>query len=419
MSYAEAQARFAEFGIDTEAAMEAAAGKAISIHCWQGDDLVAFDSPEGAGGAANGILATGNYPGRARNFEELKADFLEACRFIPGKKRINLHASYAIFTDEHPWVDRDKITIEHFQPWVDWARENSLGIDFNQTVYGHPMMVDGLSLTHTDPAVRRFWIDHCIACRKISQAIGEQLNDKVLCNLWIADGLKDVPADRFGPRQRLLESLDEIFAEPMPNVIDSVESKWFGIGVEAYTPGSMEFYTIYSATRPNVHMLMDIGHYHPSEFCSEKLPTLQLFNEYVPLHISRPMNWDSDHVVNFDDELREICKEIVRNGCMDKVLIGTDFFDASINRVAAWVIGCRSMQKALLWALLQPHEALRVMQDKSDFTQRMALMEEVKTMPFPDVWDEYCRRQGIPAGFEWYQELMEYEREFMLPRDEA
>ena len=419
MSYAEAQARFAEFGIDTEAAMEAAAGKAISIHCWQGDDLVAFDSPEGAGGAANGILATGNYPGRARNFEELKADFLEACRFIPGKKRINLHASYAIFTDEHPWVDRDKITIEHFQPWVDWARENSLGIDFNQTVYGHPMMVDGLSLTHTDPAVRRFWIDHCIACRKISQAIGEQLNDKVLCNLWIADGLKDVPADRFGPRQRLLESLDEIFAEPMPNVIDSVESKWFGIGVEAYTPGSMEFYTIYSATRPNVHMLMDIGHYHPSEFCSEKLPTLQLFNEYVPLHISRPMNWDSDHVVNFDDELREICKEIVRNGCMDKVLIGTDFFDASINRVAAWVIGCRSMQKALLWALLQPHEALREMQDKSDFTQRMALMEEVKTMPFPDVWDEYCRRQGIPAGFEWYQELMEYEREFMLPRDEA
>lgn len=417
MSYAEAKSAYAELGIDTEAAMEVAAGKAISIHCWQGDDLAGFEAT--SAGASNGILATGNYPGRARNFEELTSDFLEACRFVPGKKRINLHASYAIFTDEHPWVDRDKIGIEHFMPWVEWARENGLGIDFNPTVFSHPMMRDGLSLTSPYPEVRRFWIDHCIACRKISQAIGEELGDKVLCSLWIADGLKDVPADRFGPRKRLVESLDEIYAEPLPNVIDSVESKWFGIGVEAYTPGSMEFYTAYAATRPNVYTLMDIGHYHPSEFCSEKLPTLELFFDYVPLHISRPMNWDSDHVVNFDDELRELCKEIVRNGCLDKVLIGTDYFDASINRVAAWVIGSRSMQKALLWALLQPHDALREMQDKADYTQRMALMEEAKTLPFSDVWAEYCARQGVPAGFEWYRELEEYEREFMLPRDEA
>ena len=401
------------YGIDVEKAMELAAAKPISIHCWQGDDVTGFDNPDG--GAGDGLAVTGNYPGKARNFEELKADFLKAISLIPGKKRINLHACYAIF-EEGEWVDRDKIEYKHFAPWVEFAKENGIGIDFNPTVFSHPMMKDGLSLSSPDENVRKFWIDHCIACRKIAQRIGEELNDKVLNNVWIPDGFKDVPSDRLTPRLRLKDSLDQIFAEKLPNVIDCVESKVFAVGIESYTVGSNEFYMSYAATRPGVYNLLDNGHYHPTEVVSDKIPALLAFFDRIPLHVTRGVRWDSDHVVVFDDELKEIMKEIVRNDALDKVLIGLDFFDASINRIAAWVIGTRNAQKALLWALLQPHEAMKKMQDEADFTRRLMMMEEMKTMPFSDIWTEYCNRQGVPADSSWYDVVMEYEKNVLEGR---
>lgn len=414
MSYQEAKAAYAACGIDTEAALAKCAAKAVSIHCWQGDDVVGFDNPDG--GAGNGLAVTGNYPGRARSFEELKADFLKAISLIPGKKRINLHACYAVFTDENPWVDRDKLEYKHFAPWVEFAKENGLGIDFNPTIFSHPMMKDGLSLSSPDEEVRRFWIEHAKACRRIAQRIGEELGDMVENNVWIPDGYKDTPADRMGPRRRLKESLVEIFAEACPNVIDCVESKFFAVGVESYTAGSNEFYTAYAATHPNVYNLLDAGHYHPSEYISDKIPAMLLFFRYVPLHVTRGVNWDSDHVVAFDDETREICKEIVRNDALDRVLVGLDFFDASINRVAAWVIGSRNFEKALLFALLQPDAELKAMQDAGDFTGRLMLQEEAKTLPFADVWAEYCARQGVPAGREWYDAVKQYEKDVLLKR---
>jgi len=401
------------YGIDVEKAMELAAAKPISIHCWQGDDVTGFDNPDG--GAGDGLAVTGNYPGKARNFEELKADFLKAISLIPGKKRINLHACYAIF-EEGEWVDRDKIEYKHFAPWVEFAKENGIGIDFNPTVFSHPMMKDGLSLSSPDENVRKFWIDHCIACRKIAQRIGEELNDKVLNNVWIPDGFKDVPSDRLTPRLRLKDSLDQIFAEKLPNVIDCVESKVFAVGIESYTVGSNEFYMSYAATHPGVYNLLDNGHYHPTEVVSDKIPALLAFFDRIPLHVTRGVRWDSDHVVVFDDELKEIMKEIVRNDALDKVLIGLDFFDASINRIAAWVIGTRNAQKALLWALLQPHEAMKKMQDEADFTRRLMMMEEMKTMPFSDIWTEYCNRQGVPADSSWYDVVMEYEKNVLEGR---
>ena len=401
------------YGIDVEKAMELAAAKPISIHCWQGDDVTGFDNPDG--GAGDGLAVTGNYPGKARNFEELKADFLKAISLIPGKKRINLHACYAIF-EEGEWVDRDKIEYKHFAPWVEFAKENGIGIDFNPTVFSHPMMKDGLSLSSPDENVRKFWIDHCIACRKIAQKIGEELNDKVLNNVWIPDGFKDVPSDRLTPRLRLKDSLDQIFAEKLPNVIDCVESKVFAVGIESYTVGSNEFYMSYAATHPGVYNLLDNGHYHPTEVVSDKIPALLAFFDRIPLHVTRGVRWDSDHVVVFDDELKEIMKEIVRNDALDKVLIGLDFFDASINRIAAWVIGTRNAQKALLWALLQPHEAMKKMQDEADFTRRLMMMEEMKTMPFSDIWTEYCNRQGVPADSSWYDVVMDYEKNVLEGR---
>ena len=404
--FEQAREQYARFGVDVDAALRAAAGKAISIHCWQGDDVTGFDQPDG--GAGDGIQTTGNYPGRARSFEELKADFLKAVSLIPGKKRINLHACYAVF-GEGEWVDRDKLTYAHFAPWVDFARENGLGIDFNPTAFSHPMVKEGMTLSSPDEAVRRFWIDHCKACRRIAERIGRELDDRVLNNVWIPDGLKDVPADRLGPRLRLREALDEIFAEPAPHVIDSVESKVFGIGLESYTVGSNEFYMAYAAAHPGVYNLLDSGHYHPTETISDKIPALLCFFDKIPLHVSRPVRWDSDHVVVFDDELREIMKEIVRNDALDKVLIGLDFFDASINRVAAWVIGTRNARKALLWALLQPNERLRELQDSGRFTEKLMLMEEAKTLPFGDVWTRFCEQEGVPANEGWFAEVMAYE----------
>ena len=412
--YEDAKLRYAALGIDTEQALETLSRKAISMNCWQGDDVTGFDNPDG--GAGNGIQATGDYPGKARSFEELKADFLMAASLIPGRKRINLHACYAVFDEEHPWVDRDKLTYEHFAPWVDFARENSLGIDFNPTIFSHPMMKDGLSLSSPDENVRRFWIDHAKACRRIAERIGQELDDTVLNNVWIPDGYKDIPSDRLGPRLRLKAALDEIFAEPCPHVIDSVESKVFAIGVESYTVGSSEFYMSYAATHPGVYNLLDNGHYHPMEYVSDKIPALLPFIDKIPLHVTRPVRWDSDHVVIFDDELKEIMKEIVRNDALDKVLIGLDCFDASINRIAAWVIATRSVHKALLWALLQPDEELKAAQDAGDFTRRLMLQEEMKTMPFADIWAEYCDRQDVPADGSWYDAVMAYEQKVLVER---
>jgi L-rhamnose isomerase len=408
-----AKERYARFGIDVDEALRVAAKKAITIHCWQGDDVIGFDNKDG--GAGDGIQTTGNYLGKARNFEELKADFLKAVSLVPGKKRINLHACYAIFNDGE-WVDRDKIAYRHFEPWVKFAKENSLGIDFNPTCFSHPMVKDGLTLSSPDETIRRFWIDHCKATRRIANEIGVQLGDEVLNNVWIPDGLKDIPADRFGPRIRLKAALDEIFTEPCPHVIDCVESKVFGIGLESYTVGSSEFYLTYAASHPGVYNLLDNGHYHPTEVISDKIPALLCYFDKIPLHVTRPIRWDSDHVVLFDDELKEIMKEIVRSDALGKVLIGLDFFDASINRIAAWVIGARNTQKALLWALLQPHAKLKALQDKGDFTEKMMLMEEAKTLPFGTIWEQYCKLQDVPADEIWFAEVQNYEKTVLCKR---
>lgn len=415
MSYSEAKETYAAYGIDTEAAIEQLKDKAISINCWQGDDVTGFDNP--MGGAGNGIQTTGNYPGKARNFEELKEDLLKAMDLCPGKKRINLHACYAVFTDENPWTDRNHLEYKHFEPWVAFAKEHGLGIDFNPTMFSHPMIKNGMSLSSPDPDVRKFWIEHAVACRRIAEKIGEELNDKVLNNIWIPDGFKDTPADRLAPRKRLKESLDQIFAEKCPHVIDSVESKFFAVGVESYTVGSSEFYTAYAAVHPGVYNLMDAGHYHPSECVSDKISAMLLYFDYVPLHVTRPVHWDSDHVVSFDDETKEICKEIVRNDAMDRVLIGLDFFDASINRTAAWVIGTRNIEKALLFALLQPDHEMKEAEYGEDFTKRLMLQEEAKSLPFSDVWKEYCRRENVPADRKWYEEIKKYETEVEMKRD--
>ena len=411
--YEEAKLNYEKMGVDVEGALTLCAATPISIHCWQGDDVRGFDQKDGRAG--DGIQTTGDYPGRAGSFEELKADFLKAASLIPGKKRINLHASYAVFP-EGEWADRDKTAYRYFIPWVEFAREHGFGIDFNPTCFSHPMVKNGLTLSSPDEAVRRFWIDHCIACRQVAQRMGEALGDKVLNNIWVPDGMKDVPADRMGPRLRLKAALDEIFAENCPNVIDSVESKVFGIGLESYTVGSGEFFMAYASQHPGVYHLLDNGHYHPTELVRDKSPTLLCYFDVLPLHVTRPVRWDSDHVVLFDDELREMMTEIVRCGGLQKVLIGLDFFDASINRVAAWVVGTRNAQKALLWALLQPHEALKALQDSADFTEKMVRMEEAKTLPFGDIWREYCRREGVSADESWFEDVKAYEREVLSRR---
>lgn len=411
MSYEQAKARYAALSIDTEAALAACSSTPVSIHCWQGDDIHGFERADAV--LDGGIQATGNYPGRARSFEELTADFDKAIALIPGKKRLSLHANYAIFTDG--FVDRDKLEPKHFAPWVEYAKQRGLGLDFNPTIFSHEK-AKGLTLSHPDPAIRKFWVDHCIACRRISAYFAKELGTHSVCNVWIPDGLKDVPADRLSPRLRLKESLDEIFAEKLEGVIDTVESKVFGIGMESYTVGSNEFYLSYAATHPGVYNLLDNGHYHPTEVVSDKIPALLGFFDKIPLHVTRGVRWDSDHVVLFEDEVKEIAKEIVRNDALDRVLIGLDFFDASINRVAAWVVGARSMEKALLYALLMPHGTMKELQDTQQFTKLMVMNEELKTMPFADVWEEYCRRAGAPAGQEWFDEIEKYEKDVLSKR---
>ncbi|MBR7185433.1 MAG: L-rhamnose isomerase [Clostridia bacterium] len=411
--YDYARADYASRGIDTEAALAALAAKSISMHCWQGDDLRGFDGDDEINGG--GIQATGNYPGAARTPAELMADIDRALSLIPGKHRLNLHASYAIFADGET-VDRDKIEPRHFAPWVEYARARGLGVDFNPTCFAHPKAA-GMTLAHPDPAIRRFWIDHCIACIRISEYFARELGSPCLMNIWIPDGLKDTPADRYAPRARFAESLDEILACGYDKslVHISLESKVFGIGLESYTVGSSEFCMAYAASR-GIVPLMDNGHYHPTEVVSDKLPSMYLFYPTIALHVTRGVRWDSDHVVRLDDETTEIAREIVRCNALDRTLLGLDFFDASINRVAAWVIGMRNMQKALLIAMLTPHKELAALQESGDGTALLAAQEDLKSAPWGEVWAEFCRRSGVPADGEWMADVLAYEKEILAKR---
>ena len=394
--YSLAKAQYAQYGIDTEEVISKLERIPVSVHCWQGDDVIGLD---GAGALSGGIQTTGNYPGRARNFEELKADLKKAFSLMPGTKRLNLHASYAILNGED--VDRDKYEPRHFAPWVKFAKELGLaGIDFNPTMFSHKKIKDGLTLSSPDESIRKFWVEHCKACIRISEYLADEMGTPTTMNIWIADGFKDVPADRLTPRLRLKKSLDEILSidYDKSKVIVAVESKVFGIGVESYTVGNNEFYQNYAA-KNGICCLLDNGHYHPLEYVSDKIPALLAFYDKVALHVTRGVRWDSDHVVLFEDELREIAKEIVRNDATEKVLIGLDYFDASINRLSAWVTGQRAMQKALLYALLTNHEELKKLQDKADFTALMVKQEEYKTLPYGAVWQEYLERQGLKEDY--------------------
>lgn len=410
--YAYAQQQYQAIGVDTEQAIEKLSRLPVSIHCWQGDDLTGF---ENRGGTSGGILATGNFPGRATTPEQLMQDLDTAFSLIPGKKRLNLHAVYAV-TDGKK-VDRDQLLPEHFEAWVEYAKARGLGLDMNPTYFSHEKVKDGLTLSSPDPEVRRFWIDHTKACRKIAEYFGKELGTPSLVDVWIPDGLKDVPADRMGPRKRLKESLDEIYAQKVdPHcVIDCMEAKLFGIGVESYTVGSHEFYMNYAAKNDLVY-LIDNGHFHPTESCADKLSSLLLFSDKVALHLTRGVRWDSDHVIALDDSLKEMCREIVACDALDRVIIGSDYFDASINRVAAWVIGARNIQKALLYALLIPYASLAALQDEGRFTELLAMQEEIKTFPFTDVWAEYCRRMKVPAGPDWMKTIHAYTEEVLSQR---
>ncbi len=409
--YNYAKKAYSDIGVDTEKAIEALSNVSISIHCWQGDDVGGFENSTELSG---GIAATGNYPGKARNAAELMADIDKMLSLVPGKHKINLHAIYAI-TDGP--VDRDKLEPKHFAKWVEFAKERGLGLDINPTLFSHPMAADGLTLSHPDEKVRRFWIDHCKAMRKVGEYFGRELGVTCVNNIWIPDGYKDTPADRLGPRQRLKDSLDEILAERIDKkyLIDTVESKVFGIGVESYTVGSHEFYLNYAAKNDCI-CLLDNGHFHPTEVVSDKIPSMLLFSDKVALHITRGVRWDSDHVVILDDELKEMAKEIVRCDALDRVIIALDYFDASINRVGAWVTGVRNVQKALLGAMLLPHAQLKELQDSGNFSKLLALSEELKLFPVADVWQEFCSRQGVAAGTQWYDEIEKYEAEILSKR---
>lgn len=409
--YEHAKETYAKIGIDTEEVLKKLAELPISLHCWQGDDVVGF---ENTGSLSGGIMATGNYLGKAGTPQELMADIEEVLSLLPGKYKINLHAIYAI-TDGT--VDRDKLEPKHFEKWVEFAKKNGLGLDINPTLFSHPLAANSLTLSNPDEKIRRFWIDHCKAMRKIGAYFGKELGITCMNNIWIPDGYKEIPADRLGPRQRLKESLDEIFSEKYDKkyLIDTVESKVFGIGLEAYTVGSHEFYLNYAA-KNDCLCLLDNGHYHPTEMVSDKIPSMLLFADKLALHVTRPMRWDSDHVVIFDDELKEIAKEIVRCDALDKVMIGLDYFDASINRIAAWVVGARNMRKALLFAMLLPHGELKKYQDSGNFTKMLAMSEEYKFYPYNEVWNEFCRRENVPQGEKWLEETDRYEKEVLSKR---
>ena len=411
--YELARQQYADHGVDTDAALARLGDVAISLHCWQGDDVLGFENVgESLGG---GIAATGNYPGRARTPDELRADATKALSLIPGTHRFNLHAFYGEFGGRR--VDRDEIAPEHFAGWIAWAKELGIGLDFNPTFFSHPKAADNFTLAHADPAIRAFWIRHGIACRRIGEAMGAALGRPCVTNHWIPDGMKDTPVDRLGPRERLMASLDEMFAAPIDPAhnLDALEGKLFGLGIESYTVGSHEFYFGYALSRRLLYAL-DTGHYHPTETIADKISAVLLFLPEILLHVSRGVRWDSDHVVTLTDELEAIAQELVRGDYLARTHIGLDFFDASINRVAAWVIGTRAMLKSLLIALLEPIDKLRNFESTGDYTARLALSEEAKSLPFGAVWDYYCQRQNVPVGADWLTEINAYERDVLSKR---
>ena len=412
--YEEAKAIYAKYGVDTDAAIKKLKTVPVAVHCWQGDDVTGFDHD---GPLTGGIQTTGNYPGKAKTPEQLMQDMDKAMSLCPGTKKLNLHACYAIF-EKGEFVDRDKIEPKHFKKWVEFAKERGMGIDFNPTFFSHPMVKNGLTLTSPDENVRKFWVNHGKACVRISEYFAKETGIPCVMNIWIGDGFKDVPADRMGPRLRYKKSIEEILSEPFDRnlVKPCVESKVFGIGVESYTAGSAEFTLSFAAMHEGCLPLMDNGHYHPTELVSDKIPALLCFFPEIALHITRGVRWDSDHVLLFDDETKEMAKEIVRCDALDRVYMALDYFDASINRISAWVVGIRSWQKALLSAMVTPDAMLKKLQDEANFTKLMVMQEEMKTMPFGDVWAEYCRECGVAADTSWYDEIMKYEKDVLSAR---
>jgi L-rhamnose isomerase len=411
-AYDLARARYAAVGVDTEDALSRLEAVSISLHCWQGDDVGGFEnSGDELGG---GLATTGNYPGKARNADELRSDLDLVYRLLPGTHRLSLHA---IYLEADHKIERNQIEPRHFSAWVDWAKANRHGLDFNPTCFSHPLAADGFTLTHPDPAVRQFWIEHCIASRKIGAFFGKELGTPAVTNIWIPDGYKDTPADRMAPRLRLRESLDAVLAEtidPQYN-LDAVEPKLFGLGSESYVAGSMEFYLAYALSR-KLLLTLDAGHFHPTESIADKISALLLFLDQLLLHVSRGVRWDSDHVVTFNDELQAIAQEIIRHAALERVHIGLDYFDASINRVAAWTIGARNTLKAFLLALLEPVDTLKKYEAEGDYTSRLALLEELKAMPFSAVWDHYCLQKGVPIGMDFMRVIKDYEKNELSKR---
>ncbi|HWD91518.1 MAG TPA: L-rhamnose isomerase [Verrucomicrobiae bacterium] len=412
-SFAQAREHYAEWGVNVSEALKILETIPVSLHCWQGDDVGGFENAGGTLGG--GLVATGNYPGKARTPDELRADLEKAFSLLPGRHRLNLHAFYGEFGGRK--VDRDEIAPEHFRNWIAWAAKNKLGLDFNPTCFSHPKSADGFTLSHRDKGIRRFWIEHCIRSREIGAAMGKALGTACITNIWIPDGMKDTPADRHAPRERLAESLDAIFKKSIsPKLnLDSVEPKLFGIGSESYVVGSHEFYLGYAVSRKKL-LTLDAGHYHPTESVADKISSVLQFIPEMLLHVSRGVRWDSDHVVILNDDLLAIAREVVANGFLGRVHIGLDYFDASINRVAAWTIGARNMMRALLIALLEPVEKIRAAENENDFTARLALQEEIKALPFGAVWDFYCESKNVPAGENWLLEIKRYEKEVLLKR---
>ncbi len=412
-AYTLAQDTYAELGVDTEAALKALTAIPISLHCWQGDDVGGFE--QGGGTLTGGIQATGNYPGKARSITELQSDLDKALSLIPGKHRLNLHAIYGDFGGKK--VDRPEITPTHFQGWITWCKERGLGLDFNPSYFSHPLSAEGFTLSSSDQAIREFWIEHGIRCREIAAEAGKQLGNTVITNFWIPDGYKDLPVDRKAPRERLEASLDAIFAKPInpAHNLDAVECKLFGIGSESYVVGSHEFYMGYAMKNQKL-LCLDAGHFHPTESIADKISSILQFVPGILLHVSRGVRWDSDHVVLLDDATRAIMEEIIRGDFAPRTHIGLDFFDASINRIAAWTIGTRNALKCLLLALLEPLEKLRAAEQAGDHTTRLVLMEESKTLPFAAVWDEHCRRLNVPVGAKWLDEVKSYEAGVLAKR---
>ncbi|BBB47219.1 L-rhamnose isomerase [Pelolinea submarina] len=409
-AYELAKARYADFGVDTGSALQALEKIAISLHCWQGDDASGYENPDGE--LTGGIAVTGNYPGKARTADQLRADLDLAYSLIPGTHRLNLHS---IYWESDQKVPRNAILPEHFSGWVDWAKANHHGMDFNPTCFSHPMADDGFTLSSRDAGVRQFWIEHCIACRKIGDYFGRELGTPAVTNIWIPDGYKDTPADRTTPRRLLMEALDVILAEKLEHNLDAVEPKLFGIGSESYVTGSMEFYTAYALTR-KVLLTLDSGHFHPTETIADKISSLMLFLDQMLLHVSRGVRWDSDHVVTYTEDLQAIAREVVRLDALERMHIGLDYFDASINRIAAWTIGSRNTLRALLNALLEPCQMLEDYEASGDFTSRLALQEEIKVLPANAVWDFYCLKQGVPVGMAFMDSIRDYEERVLSKR---